>query len=452
MTAPLFTLAEAAELFRGRKVSSVELTQACLDRIARLNPKLNAFITVTDELALQHARQADNDLAAGNWRGPLHGIPVAMKDLIDLAGVTTTAASRQLSNNVPTHDAAVVSGLKQAGAVIVGKTNLHEFAFGGSGMVSAYGPARNPWDASRITGGSSSGTAAAVAAGMCIAAIGTDTAGSVRIPASLCGIVGHRPSAGIWSTTGIIPLRRSFDTAGPMTRTVQDAWLMLHALANGGSHLAMDRNVDRLRAGVARAGFFDGCDADVSNCVEQALDVIRSLTASIRDVSLEVRIRWTDFDEEILDYHRPMMERSPELYQPATLDRLRACTSISSADYEQARDSLVAARRDAERVFEAVDVVVTPTCLVDAPRIATLSAMTSADLRAFEVQKLLRDTAPFSLLYWPSVSVPCGFTSRGLPVGMQISARPGADDLALRVARAYEQATEWHTSVPPVAD
>lgn len=442
------TLTEAAELIRSRKLSSVEVTQACLDRIERLNPTLNAFITVTDELALQQAHSADQEVAEGNWRGPLHGIPVAMKDLIDLAGLPTTAASRQLTGNVATRDSALVANLRRAGAVILGKTNLHEFAFGGSGMVSAYGPARNPWDTARITGGSSSGSAAAVASGMCVAALGTDTAGSVRIPAALCGIVGHRPSAGVWSIDGVIPLRRSFDAAGPMTRTVQDAWLMLHALSDGGGQAEIKDSVGDVRIGVARTGFFDGCDADVRQCIEQALDAIRLLTVSTLDVNLEVPIRWTDFDAEILAYHRPMMEHSPELYQPATLERLRACASISSADYEHARGALAAGRQEAAKVFDGVDVMVTPTCLVAAPEIAPLDAMTAMDLRTFEVQKLLRNTGPFSLLFWPSVSVPCGFTNKGLPVGLQISARPAADDLVLRVARAYEQATEWHKRVP----
>ena len=451
MATSMLTLTEAADQIRDRKLSSLELTRACLERIERLNPKLNAFITVTDELALQQAARADQEITAGKWRGPLHGVPVAMKDLIDLAGVPTTAASHQLATNVPAQDAGIVVRLKEAGAVIVGKTNLHEFAFGGSGMVSAYGPACNPWDTARITGGSSSGSAAALASGMCIAAIGTDTAGSVRIPAALCSIVGHRPSAGVWSTSGIIPLRRSFDTIGPMARTVQDTSLMLHALSDTDTRAQSYDPVNRLRVGVARKGFFGGCDSEVARCIEQALDVLRSLAASVVEINLEVPIRWTDFDEEILDYHRPMMERSPELYQPATLERLRACANISPADYEHARDSLAAARRDAEAIFKSVDAVVTPTCLVAAPEISTLQAMTDSDMRAFEVQKLLHNTAPFSLLYWPSVSVSCGFTAKGLPVGLQISARPGADDLALTLAGAYERATEWHKRLPPLA-
>ncbi|MFZ1136427.1 MAG: amidase [Candidatus Korobacteraceae bacterium] len=447
----MLSIAEAATQIRERKLSSIELTRACLDRIDKLNPGLNAFITITSELALQQAREADAALAAGDWRGPLHGIPVALKDLIDVAGVRTTAASNQLRDHVATEDAAIVAALKRAGAVIVGKTNLHEFAFGGSGMISAFGPARNPWDMSRITGGSSSGNAAAVAVGMCVGAIGTDTAGSVRDPAALCGIVGHRPSAGVLSNEGIIPLRKSFDTGGPMTRTVEDAWLMLTSLAGKQEVVPLISSTDHVRIGVAREVFFDGLDADVAKCVETAIDVIRSLAASVREVQVEVGVPWTDFDVEILDYHREMMTNSPELYQPATLERLKSCAAIPPAEFERAQRGLAAARQNAEKVFDTVDVVITPTCLVGAPKIADLEAMTATDLRAFEVQKLLRNTAPFSLLFWPSVSVPCGFASEGLPVGLQISARPGADEMALRVALAYEQATEWHKRLPPLA-
>ena len=427
------------------------MTRACLERIERLNPTLNAFITVTDELALQQAVRADQELAAGNRRGPLHGIPIAIKDLIDLADVPTTAASHQLSSNVPAQDAGVVARLKDAGAVIVGKTNLHEFAFGGSGMVSAYGTARNPWDSARITGGSSSGSAAAVASGMCIAALGTDTAGSVRIPAALCGIVGHRPSAGVWSTKGIVPLRRSFDATGPMARTVQDASLMFHALSYTDIRPPSYEPVNHLRIGVARKGFFDGCDSEVAQCIEQALDVLRSLTASVLDVDLEVPIRWTDFDEEILDYHRPMMERSPELYQPATLERLRACANISLADYEQARDSLAATRQNAARTFEAVDVVVTPTCLVAAPEISVLQAMPDsrpARVRSSEAAAQHSPVQPAVLAVGVgALRIHC----RRLARRPSNFGPPGADDLALAFAGAYEQATEWHKHVPPLA-
>lgn len=447
----MLTLADASAQIRERKLSSVELTRACLDRIAKLDPKLNAFITVTENLALEQARQADNETAAGNWRGSLHGIPVALKDLIDVAGVKTTAASNQLLDNVATEDAVVVKQLKAAGAVIIGKTNLHEFAYGGSGMISAYGPTRNPWGLTRISGGSSSGAAAAVSAGMCVAALGTDTAGSVRDPAALCNLVGLRPSAGVWSMDGVIPLRKSFDTVGLLTRTVEDAQLMFSALGHNTGASEAVTEMNRIRVGVARHGFFDKLDVNVGKCVEEALTVFQSLAASMREVKIEVGVKWTDFDVEILEYHHQMLADSPELYQPGTLARLKTCSAIPPEEFARAQHGLAATRKDTEKIFDSVDVILTPTCLVEAPKVSDLNAMSAADLRAYEVQKLLGNTAPFSLLFWPSVSVPCGFTSGGLPVGLQISARPGDDDVVLQVARPYEQVTNWHTQLPKLA-
>lgn len=452
MPADMFFLSQAAAQIRDRALSPLELARECLARIERMNPLLNAFITVTPELALEQAQRAEAEIMAENWRGPLHGIPIALKDLIDVAGVRTTAASNQYHSRVATEDAAIVAQLKRAGAVIVGKTNLHEFAFGGSGLVSAFGPARNPWDHESITGGSSSGSAAGVAAGMCLAAIGTDTAGSVRIPAALCGVVGHRPSAGVWSAKRIVPLAKSFDTPGPITRTAEDASLMLRALAENGRAITsadLSPPVAHVAVGVARRGFFDGLDADVAKCAEQALRVIRSLAGSMREVQLEVGPHRTIFNAEIYQYHRQMVQQSPELYHPATLARIQSCAGIANSDVESARNKLAVARTEAEKIFQTVDVVVTPTVVAGAPKIAELQAMPASELRTFEVQYLLRNTAPFSVLDWPSVSVPCGFTSEGLPVGLQISARPGADDVALRLGHAYEQATEWHRRVPP---
>jgi Asp-tRNA(Asn)/Glu-tRNA(Gln) amidotransferase A subunit family amidase len=442
----MYTLTESLSLVRERQVSSVELTQACLSNIDRLNPALNAFITVTADLAMQQARQADEEIAKGNWRGPLHGIPIAIKDLIDLAGVPTTAASRQFAHRVPPQDAWLVQRLKTAGAVILGKTNLHEFAFGGSGLISAYGPVRNPWNIARISGGSSSGSAAAVASGMCVAAIGTDTAGSIRTPAALCGVVGHRPSANVWSTEGVIPLRPSFDTVGPLARTVEDAWIVLCTLLGDGHVLPLDAGVQGMRLGFPRKRFFDGLEPGAAECTEHALRLIGSLVAETHDVELEVDIPWTDFNEEILEFHRGMMQTTPELYQPDTLQRLRACATVSGSAYQQARAALTAARQQAEKLFREVDLLVTPTCLVEAPPVAELQSL--SDLRRYEVEKLLVNTAPFSLLFWPSLSVPCGFTGEGLPVGLQISAAPGRDQSAFHLARAYEQATEWHKRLP----
>jgi Asp-tRNA(Asn)/Glu-tRNA(Gln) amidotransferase A subunit family amidase len=256
----------------------------------------------------------------------------------------------------------------------------------------------------------------------------------------------------MWSSQGIVPLARSFDTPGPITRTAKDAWLMLSALAEDGTRLGaaeLSTNVESLVVGVAREGFFDGLDLEVAKCVEEALRMMRSVAGSMCEVKLEVAPHRTIFNAEIYEYHRQMTAQTPDLYQPATLARIRSCAGIAESDVEQARRELVAARRAAEQLFEKVDVVITPTVPVVAPKIAALQTMSATELRSFEMQYLLRNTSPFSVLYWPSVSVPCGFTPEGLPVGLQVSARPGADDVALRVAHAYELATDWHKRVPP---
>jgi aspartyl-tRNA(Asn)/glutamyl-tRNA(Gln) amidotransferase subunit A len=440
----MLTLTQAAEQIRTRRISPLELTRECLSRIERLNPILNAFITVTSDLALEQARQAEAEVTAGNWRGPLHGIPIGLKDLLDVSGVRTTAASNQFCNRIATEDAQLVKLLKQAGTVILGKLNLHEFAFGMSGIVSAFGPARNPWDTERITGGSSSGSAAAVAAGLCVASIGTDTAGSIRCPSALCGIVGHRPSAGLLSAEGMIPLAPTFDTAGPMTQTVRDAAVLLEILSGAPMTDGLEASVSTLRIGVPRSGFFDELQAEVQSCLEEALAVMRTLVAEVRDVPLAVASRRTVFNAEIYEYHEKMATETPELYQPATLARVEKCAGISATDYIRARRELQQQRRAAEAVFEYVDLLITPTTPVVAPEISQLMPL-GERLRDFETKYLLRSTTPFSYLYWPSTSVPCGLTSEGLPVGMQITGRPGQDAAVLRLAISYEKATEWHS-------
>jgi aspartyl-tRNA(Asn)/glutamyl-tRNA(Gln) amidotransferase subunit A len=444
----MLTLTKASEQIRIRRISPLELTHECLSRIERLNPVLNAFITVTADLALEQARQAEAEVMRGNWRGPLHGIPIGLKDLFDVAGVRTTAASNQLCNRVATNDTAIVKLLKQSGAVIIGKLNLHEFAFGMSGIVSAFGPARNPWDTERITGGSSSGSAAAVAAGLCVASIGSDTAGSIRCPSALCGIVGHRPSAGLLSAEGMIPLAPSFDTAGPMTRNVRDAAVLLEILSGAPMPMLktdeLDAGVSTLRIGVPRGGFFDDLQPEVQSCLEEALAVVSKLVAEVRDVPLAVASRRTVFNAEIYEYHEKMATETPQLYQPATLSRVEKCAGISATDYIRARRELHQQRRAAEAVFERVDLLITPTTPVVAPEISQLMQL-GERLRDFETKYLMRNTTPFSYLYWPSTSVPCGFTTEGLAVGMQISGRPGQDAAVLRLAYAYEKATEWHS-------
>ena len=456
----MLSLTEAAQQIKVRKLSPLELTQECLARIERLNPRLNAFITVTADQALEQARRAECEVVAGKWRGPLHGIPIALKDLFDTAGFLTSAASNQFRKRVPTEDAGVVHALKSAGAVIVGKTNLHEFAFGGSGVVSAFGPVRNPWDLQRITGGSSSGSAAAVATGMCVAALGTDTGGSIRCPAALCSIVGHRPTNGLLSLKGVIPLSASFDTVGPMTQTVRDAVVLCQALATTDSTAAtnnglevftpsrIDESVAKLAVAIPRAGFFEDIAADVQPVIDDAVKVVRSLVASERDVRLPSPDRGKVFNAEVYEYHEPMVRQSPELYQSNTLDRLRSCAGISASDYIRKVRGLAAVQEQARDLCRDIDALLTPAVHIIAPKLAELQSMEAMALRQFETKWLLRNTIPFSALCWPSVSVPCGFTPNWLPVGLQISAPPGRDNVVLRLAHAYEQATGWYKRRP----
>src|SRR5579862_1520277 len=292
------SLAEASARIRARTITPTQLTEACLARIQTYNPKLNAFITALREQALAQAREMEAEQRAGRFRSPLHGIPIALKDNIDTAGIRTTAASAVFDERVPEHDAEVTRRLKEAGAILVGKANLHEFAMGGTNATSYYGPVRNPWALDRNPGGSSGGSAAAVAAGLCFGALGTDTGGSIRIPAAYCGVTGLKATYGLVSIRGIIPLTFSLDHCGPITRTVEDAALMLNALA-GYDKLdiasieharedyaaAMKQPVAALRLGIPRAPFFDLLDADVATAVEAAIGVLSKLTRSVKDVT-----------------------------------------------------------------------------------------------------------------------------------------------------------------------
>jgi aspartyl-tRNA(Asn)/glutamyl-tRNA(Gln) amidotransferase subunit A len=343
-------ISELAPRLRRKEVSPVELTRACLERIEKLNPALNAFITVTAESALAEARAAESEISRGEWRGPLHGIPVALKDLIDTAGTRTTAASGLYQNRVPTKDAEVVQRLRRAGAVILGKNNLHEFAYGGSSLVSFFGDVHNPWDVAHIAGGSSGGSAAAVAAGLCYAAIGTDTAGSIREPAALCGCVGIKPTYGRVSARGVIPLSWSLDHVGPLAATVGDTAVVLQAIAGYdpldvcsadgpvSDYVAgLGDATKALRVGVPRAHFYDDLDDEVRAAVERALAVIGALVAEVRDVQIEVSSDRTVQAAESFAYHAENVARTPELYQPETLRRIRSGEKISAAEYIQRR-------------------------------------------------------------------------------------------------------------------
>ena len=455
----LETIVELAPRLRRKEISPVEVTCACLHRIEKLNPMLNAFIAVTAESALAEARAAEIEISRGEWRGPLHGIPIAIKDLIDTAGTRTTAASALFQDRVPGEDAEVVRRLRRAGAVILGKNNLHEFAYGGSSLVGFFGDVHNPWTTTHIAGGSSGGSAAGVAAGLCYAAIGTDTAGSIREPAALCGCVGIKPTYGRVSTRGVIPLSWSLDHVGPLAATVGDAAVVLQAIAGydpldvcSGDVPVSDyvsglgNGVKTLRIGVPRAHFYDELDDEVRAAVEQALVVIGVLVAGVRDVQIEVCNDRTVQAAESFAYHADHVERTPELYQPETLRRIRSGENISATEYIRRRRELDQERRRAHDIFAEVDLLVTPTMPIPAPAIADLKKDPAA-LRPAELA-LLRNTRPFNVWGLPAVSVPCGFTKSGLPIGLQIAGPYWREDLVLRLAHAYEQATGWHKRRP----
>jgi aspartyl-tRNA(Asn)/glutamyl-tRNA(Gln) amidotransferase subunit A len=444
---------------RAREISPVEITQECLRRIEKVNPGLNAFITVMAESALAEARNAEAEISRGEWRGALHGIPVALKDLIDTAGVRTTSASALHVNRVPTEDAEVVRRLKQAGAIIIGKNNLHEFAYGGSSLISHFGETRNPWNTERITGGSSGGSAASVAAKMAFAAIGTDTAGSIREPAALCGCVGLKPTYGRVSSRGVTPLSTSLDHVGPLAASVKDAAIVLQAIAGYDAADITSANVPvadyisvlnegakSLRVGVARDYFFDNLDAQVGSAVEQALGEIENLVVDIREINLDVPKDRTLQAAESYAYHADNAAKHPELYQPETLRRIRTGEKISTAEYMQRRREQDEARRNIAQAFADVDLIVTPTMPMPAPSIAELKANPET-LRPAEL-RLLRNTRPFNVWGLPAISLPCGFTKNGLPIGLQIAGPHWREDLVLRLANAYEQATAWHKKSP----
>jgi len=459
----LFTIRELSWQIRDRSLSPVELTHHCLVLIEKLNPKLNAFITVTAESALERARLAEREIYRGTYLGPLHGIPIGLKDIIDVAGVRTTAASAQFKDRVPTEDSEVVRRLRCGGAIFLGKQNLHECAYGGSSMVSFFGEVHNPWDITRIAGGSSGGSAASVAAALGYAAVGTDTAGSIRLPAAYCGVVGLKPTFGRVSLRGVVPLSSSLDNAGPITNSVYDAALMLQVLSGQGSAdpcadrqvqpsliSAFDELPPNLRVGVPREFFFDDLDPEIAEAVEKAIQVFTALRAKILDLKLEVPTDRTLSTAEAYAYHKPFVERAPERYQPATLARIQAGASISADDALRASRDLQANRDGIAKVFDEVDVLLTPTVPIPPPRIADLQSHPE-DLRAQELI-MLRNTRPFNVWGIPTISIPCGFTKDGLPIGLQLAAAPWHGIVLFQAAQAYEQATEWHKKMPSLAN
>jgi len=455
---------ELAPLVKQRKVSPVEITRACLARIEALNPQLNAFITVTAESALAEARRAESEIERGQWRGPLHGIPIGLKDLIDTAGVRTTAASALFKDRIPQEDAPVVQRLREAGAVFLGKLNMHELAFGPTTRTTSYfGRVRNPWAIEHISGGSSGGCGAAVAAGLCCAALGSDTGGSIRQPAAFCGIVGLKPTYGRVSTRGTIPVSWSADHIGPMTRGVMDAAILLQAIAGYDTKdlTSYDMPVEdyavasagpgglRMRVGVPRDFFYTSLDSEVKEAIEQAIAALGELGAEVREITMEVSTDRTVILAEAYAYHVENIAKHPDLFLPETLAKFKLGAGIDVGTYIKARLELDQHRRQSMKIFSGLDVLATPTAPVPAPKDSEIPTKFE-DIMSKD-SLLWRNTRPFNLSGLPTISIPCGFTKAGLPIGLQLSTAPWREAAVLRLAHAYEQRTSWHTRHPRTA-
>jgi aspartyl-tRNA(Asn)/glutamyl-tRNA(Gln) amidotransferase subunit A len=453
--------AELGRRFARREVSPVEVARAHLARIERLDAGLNAFLTVTVERALESAADAGREIAAGRSRGPLHGVPLALKDLFDTAGVRTTAGSRILADHVPVRDAAVVERLNAAGLVMLGKTNLHEFAYGTTSDNPHYGPVRNPWDLERSPGGSSGGSGAALAAGLCAVSLGTDTGGSIRIPAGACGVTGLKPTLGRVSCRGVTPLAWSFDTVGPMARTVEDVALLLNAIAGPDAEdescsarpaedfaRDLERGAGGLTLGVPRDWFFEGLEPGIEACVREAIAVLERGGARRVELPLPGMADAHTAHHGILAaeasaFHGAWLRERPQDYGGAMRASLELGQLLPAVDYVNARRVQAIVRATFRAALGRADVLVTP-CL---PRTPLRVGEPMSREPAVAWNRLL---TPVNVAGYPAASVPCGFDESGLPVGLQIIGRPWEEALVLRVARAYERATEWSTRRPPV--
>jgi aspartyl-tRNA(Asn)/glutamyl-tRNA(Gln) amidotransferase subunit A len=465
------SIEEIGKLFRKRKLSPVELTKLMLARIEQLNPRLNAYITVTAELALAQAKKAESELFAPRGRkgyrdrGPLHGIPISLKDNIYTQGIRTTAGSKILKDFVPQHDAQVVVRLKEAGAVILGKTNMHEFAYGVTSNNPHYGPVHNPWDLARIPGGSSGGSAAAVAAGLCYGSIGTDTGGSIRIPASLCGVVGLKPTWGRISCEGIVPLSPLLDCAGPLARTVRDV-----AILTGAVYSRVGREPDLARAetlranprkfclGIPRQLFFDALSPEVRNAFDAAVRDLCKAGMKTTDISIPLLDETEDAGNHIA-WVEAILFHSQQGYFPArsadygedVRARVEMGAKVSALDYLRALEiqkqfvmqlHMALAESDA-------DAIVFPTTPIDAPLInQETSHIGNHDYPTRAI--LLRHNRPANLAGVPAISLPCGFTPSGLPIGLQFMGGVSSEASLLRIAKLFERIRP-QTTRPPLA-
>jgi aspartyl-tRNA(Asn)/glutamyl-tRNA(Gln) amidotransferase subunit A len=464
-----WTIAELAAEIRAKELSPVEVTRAQLDRIEQLDPTLNAYLTVLSEQAMEEARTAEREIIGGHYRGRLHGVPIASKDLFEMQGVKTTAGSIILKDYIPARDATVLARLRRHGAIVLGKLNLHEFAYGGTGVNPHYGTPKNPWALDRIPGGSSSGSGVAVAAGLAFGALGTDTGGSVRMPASLCGIVGLKPTYGRCSRAGIIPLAWSLDHPGPMVRSVTDAALMLNVIAGHDPRdpatvrravpdytEGLTNDLRGVRIGMPRMVLWEDLDPGVESVMNAAVQQLARLGgrlgARLADVALP-QMRHAVLASSIIigaegaAYHHERLRTVAAQYGEDVRLRLKLGALLPAAAYLKAQRLREGVRRELDAALNRVDVLLTPTLPIATPSIERCTVTAGMPLPP-ELLHIPRLTRPFNLTGHPAISVPCGFTQSGMPVGMQIIGRAFDEAMVLRVAHAYEQATPWHRQHP----
>jgi aspartyl-tRNA(Asn)/glutamyl-tRNA(Gln) amidotransferase subunit A len=439
----MMTIEQFGRRLRAGEITSVRATEDCLRRIEADNPRLNAFITVTVDEAMRQAHAADRELADGNDRGPLHGVPISIKDLLDMRGLATTAASKVREGHIAERDAPTIAHLRMAGAVLVGKTNLHEFAFGTTNEDSAFGPARNPHDPQRSPGGSSGGSAASVAAGMALATIGTDTGGSIRIPSAACGIVGLKPSLGEVSIDGVVPLSRTLDHVGPLALSVTDACLVYHALlGDAAAQPPAAMPMRGLRLAVPRKYFCEMLDAEVRARFEEALDRLRSAGARIDDIEIQhaTEIATVYLHLVLSDaaaYHAATLDSMPDKYTPNVRIRLEMGRYVLAEDYVRALAGRERLRREVDGSLAEHDALILPTLPIPAPAIGASTVEING--AAEPVRNLmLRLTQPFNVTGHPAISIPSGTNAAGLPCAVQLVGLRMQTDALIGVALACE--------------
>ena len=456
-----------SRLVQSKEVSPVDIIDAHLARIEATEPMLNSFITLLPEEARAAARRAEQEIQSGNYKGPLHGIPVALKDLFNTGGVRTTSGSRIFDNFIPERDCTVAARFHQAGAILLGKLNMHQFAYGPTGENPDYGHMHNPWDLDLITGGSSGGSGSAAAAGQCTITTGSDTGGSIRIPAALCGIVGLKPTYGLVSRYGLTPLSWSLDHPGPMVRTVEDAALSMNAIAGYDPNdvasarveipdytTALTGDVRGLRIGVVKEYFEAPLDPEVDRSVRDAIGVLESMGAVVTEVSFPMfndsqAISGAILMAEAAAYHRDLLASDGEKLYPPVRVRLEAGLFVSAADYLRAQQARSLFDRQARELLEHVDLLAGPTEPVTAPLLLA-ERVQAGEREVGTTGALTQYTRPYNLTGFPAISVPCGFSEAGLPMALQLAGRPFDELTVLRAAHAYEQATEWHSRRPPI--